>query len=52
MFYLCTAPDALTLFPLAWMVMASFMHPGETSGYTPAMAPERAEPRSIQAAFR
>jgi hypothetical protein len=28
----CTAL-ALTLFPLAWMVMASFVHTGEASGY-------------------
>jgi ABC-type glycerol-3-phosphate transport system permease component len=26
---------ALTLFPLAWMVMASFVHTGEASGYPP-----------------
>ena len=35
----CTA-HALTLFPLAWMVMASFMHAGEASGYPPRWLPE------------
>ena len=34
----CTA-HALTLFPLAWMVMASFMHAGEASGYPPRWLP-------------
>ena len=34
----CTAL-ALTLFPLAWMVMASFVHTGEASGYPPRWLP-------------
>ena len=34
----CTA-HALTLFPLSWMVMASFMPAGEASGYPPRWLP-------------
>jgi multiple sugar transport system permease protein len=37
---------ALTLFPLAWMVMASFVHTGEASGYPPRWLPS--EPSTYQ----
>ncbi len=33
---------ALTLFPLAWMVSASFMAPGEASSYPPPLLPHSA----------
>jgi ABC-type glycerol-3-phosphate transport system permease component len=37
----CTAL-ALILFPLGWMVMASFVHAGEASGYPPRWLPSEA----------
>ena len=36
------ARRAVTLFPLAWMVSASFMVPGEASTYPPPLVPHAA----------
>ncbi len=43
--------SALTLFPLAWMVSASFMAPGEASSYPPPMLPASATLGNYQLLF-
>lgn len=39
---LLLAASAMALFPLAWMVSVSFMHPGETGALPPPMLPAHA----------
>jgi ABC-type glycerol-3-phosphate transport system permease component len=43
---LCIA-HALALFPLPWMVMASFMHAREASGYPPRWLPSLDQYRTL-----
>ncbi len=42
---------ALTLFPLAWMVCASFMAPGEASSYPPPILPASATLENYRVLF-